>query len=73
MGAVRRYDRAGSKDRPHRIIPVKLTDSAFSLHRELQRRNFLPIDTAMPAIQQKPRLLIGLTHDLCRLLTVPNR
>lgn len=59
---------AGAKSGPHRIVPVKLSDSAFSLHGELRQRNFLPIDLKMPRSQQMQRLLIGLTHDLCRLL-----
>lgn len=59
----------GAKTGTHRLIPVKLSDSAFSLHGELRKRNFLPLDVRMPLPQQKQRLLIGLVHDLCRLLS----
>jgi len=59
----------GVKRGLHRIIPVKLSEDAFSLHAGLARRNFLPIDQTMPMTQQKQRLLIGVVHDLCRLLS----
>ena len=59
----------GAKTEEHRLIPVNLSAQAFTLHAELRRRNFLPIDLKMPMAQQKQRLLIGLTHDLCRLLS----
>ena len=59
----------GAKSGAHRLIPVKLSESAFSLHGELRKRNFLPLDVRMPVSQQKQRLLIGLLHDLCRLLS----
>ena len=58
----------GAKTGAHRLIPVNLSKSAFSLHGELRQRNFLPLDVTKPLAQQKQRLLIGLTHDLCRLL-----
>ena len=59
----------GAKSGEHRLIPVNLSGAAFSLHGELRKRNFLPIDVKMSLAQQKQRLLIGLTHDLCRLLS----
>jgi hypothetical protein len=59
----------GAKSGAHRLIPVKLSDSAFSLHGELRKRNFLPLDPKMPQPLQQQRLLIGLVHDLCRLLS----
>ncbi len=59
----------GAKTGEHRLIPVNLSAAAFTLHGDLRRRNFLPIDLKMPSAQQKQRLLIGLTHDLCRLLS----
>ena len=58
----------GVKTGDHRLIPVNLSKSAFALHGELRKRNFLPIDFNMPDWQQKERLLIGVVHDLCRLL-----
>ncbi len=53
----------------HRVLPVKLSSAAFTLHSELRAKNFLPLDGALTLTQQKQRLLIGLLHDLCRLLS----
>lgn len=53
----------------HRIIPVKLSSAAFTLHDELRAKNFLPLDGGWSLTQQKQRLLIGVVHDLCRLLS----
>ncbi len=53
----------------HRLIPVNLSQAAFSLHAELRKRNFLPINRQTPVSQQKQRFLIGIVHDLCRLLS----
>ena len=59
----------GARTGEHRLIPVNLSQAAFSLHGELRKRNFLPINRQMPFSQQKQRLLIGIVHDLCRLLS----
>lgn len=63
---------ASAKDdvhQAHRILPVKLSNSAFTLNTDLRAKNFLPLDTVLPIAQQKQRLLIGLLHDLCRLFS----
>ena len=59
----------GANTGAHRLIPVNLSPAAFSLNPELRKRNFMPLDLKMPFARQKHRLLIGLTHDLCRLLS----
>lgn len=51
----------------HRVLPVKLSKNAFSLSTQLSQANFLPLD-AVPMESQRYRLMIGLSHDLCRLL-----
>jgi hypothetical protein len=56
-----------AKAGPNRILPVKLSANAFSLNAELRNANFLPLDTVAAKSRQQ-RLLIGVVHDLCRLL-----
>src|SRR5262249_13167355 len=57
------------KSGDHRILPVKLAANAFNLDRSLQAKNFLPLDASdLPADLRKQRLMVGVLHDLCRLL-----
>jgi SLOG cluster2/TIR domain len=57
----------GSKIGAGHVLPVKVSANAFSLNAQLRNANFLPLDTV--ATESRPqRLLIGLVHDLCRLL-----
>ena len=59
----------GDATQAHRVLPVKLSSAAFTLHGDLRAKNFLPLDGGLTLTQQKQRLLIGLLHDLCRLLS----
>ncbi|MEX1027228.1 MAG: TIR domain-containing protein [Candidatus Paceibacterota bacterium] len=51
----------------HRVLPIKLSASAFTLSRQLRAANFLTLDS-VPAEARPQRLLVGLLHDLCRLM-----
>jgi hypothetical protein len=57
----------GAAKGAHRILPIKLSAGAISLNPQLRAANFLSLD-AVPAESRTQRLMIGLLHDLCRLM-----
>jgi hypothetical protein len=51
----------------HRILPIKLSGNAFVLNTQLRAANFLSLDRV--STESRPqRLMVGLLHDLCRLM-----
>jgi hypothetical protein len=57
----------GAAKGPHRILPIKLSGKAFTLNPRLRAANFMSLDLVPPESRSQ-RLMVGLLHDLCRLM-----